>query len=211
MNAQHRRLIGLVNARSRSVLTAALFLLCWEAVALAGPHGIGTGDKNEKFQHDRKAILAMAGNYHVSFNFRETVSFVEGYTLKAPYEPDGYEIVRVIRDDGGLISLQHILVAGGIWGDQVPIKHWRQDWRYEPEHIFEYAGRNVWRTRQLDEAERRGKWRSLSSRSMIARAMSRSPSGHTSTESPPGPHRRHGGPFPGAKRASAMTMMCWCP
>ncbi|HJU06279.1 MAG TPA: DUF6607 family protein [Nitrospiraceae bacterium] len=116
MNAQHRRLIGLVNARSRSVLTAALFLLCWEAVALAGPHGIGTGDKNEKFQHDRKAILAMAGNYHVSFNFRETVSFVEGYTLKAPYEPDGYEIVRVIRDDGGLISLQHILVAGGIWG-----------------------------------------------------------------------------------------------
>lgn len=158
MNARYHQSTCKMNIGSRCVLTAAAFMLCWGAVALAEPHGIGTGDENEPFQRDRKAILAMAGNYHVNFSFRETVSFVEGYTLRAPYEPDGHEIVRVIRDDGNVISLQHILVVRGIWEDHMPIKHWRQEWRYEPTQIFEYVGHNVWRTRQLDETERHGKW-----------------------------------------------------
>ncbi|MCA9500453.1 MAG: hypothetical protein MRJ67_13405 [Nitrospirales bacterium] len=116
-----------------------------------------TGD----FQKDRNAILAMAGNYRVTFDFEETVAFVKGYELKKPYEAKGYEIVRVIRDDGNMISLQHILVVDGIWEDQMPIKHWRQDWIYEPKEIFEYVGRHVWHTRQLAEAERRGNWAQL--------------------------------------------------
>ena len=34
------------------------------------------------FKKDRQAILAMAGNYHVTFDFIETVAFEEGYELK---------------------------------------------------------------------------------------------------------------------------------
>jgi hypothetical protein len=136
-------------------------MLSLGAIVPAGVHGKDTADDNEKFQRDRKAILAMAGNYHVNFSFRETVSFVDGYKLREPYEPDGYEIVRVIRDHGDVISLQHILVGRGMWEDQIPIKLWRQDWTYEPTHIFEYVGHSVWRTRELDEAERRGKWAQL--------------------------------------------------
>jgi hypothetical protein len=67
----------------------------------------------------------------------------------------------VIRDDGNFISLQHILVVDGIFEDQMPIKHWRQDWIYQPKRIFEYMGRDDWRTRSVDETERRGKWAQL--------------------------------------------------
>ncbi len=103
----------------------------------------------------------MAGNYHVTFSFRETVSFLDGYELKEPYTSQGHETVRVIRDDGDFISLQHILVVDGIWEDHMPIKHWRQDWVYEPKQIFEYVGRHVWRTRPVDAVEGRGKWAQL--------------------------------------------------
>ena len=134
-----------------------VLMLCWQAVVPTGSGATVRAD-DERFQRDRKAILAMAGTYHVTFSFRETVSFVEGYRLKEPYETDGYETVRVIRDDGDVISLQHILVVKGVWDDAMPIKHWRQDWRYEPEKIFEFLGRQTWRTRELNEAERQGKW-----------------------------------------------------
>lgn len=138
-----------------------IVLLGSSSSALADTPGRGTAQKSHKFQRDRQAILAMAGNFRVTFDFRETVSFVEGYQLKQPYEAEGHEIVRVIRDDGDVISPQHILVVDGIWEDHMPIKHWRQDWIYEPTDIFEYIGHQVWRTYRLDEAERRGNWAQL--------------------------------------------------
>jgi hypothetical protein len=151
----YHRLNDATGVRWRLTSVVILLMLCWPAAA--GADATGRAD-DERFQRDRKAILAMAGNYHVTFSFRETVSFVEGYRLKVPYETDGYETVRVIRDDGEVISLQHILVVKGVWDDAMPVKHWRQDWRYEPEQIFEYLGRQTWRTRELDETERHGKW-----------------------------------------------------
>ncbi len=126
------------------------------AVSSDDHSGAGGGPN---FDKDRAAILAMAGNYKVSFNFTETVSFVEGYELKKPYLTGGDEVVRVIADTGEFISLQHILVVGG--DDKMPIKHWRQDWVYEPSHIFEYVGNNKWQRRALSLSERRGKWGQL--------------------------------------------------
>ncbi|MEQ8178783.1 MAG: hypothetical protein RIC52_17615 [Amphiplicatus sp.] len=108
------------------------------------------------FESDRKAILAMAGDYRVRFDFIETVALAEDYELKEQKISGAYEIVRVIADDGEFISLQHILVVGG--EDKFPIKHWRQDWVYEPAHIFEFAGANAWEKRALSPAERKGKW-----------------------------------------------------
>lgn len=139
------------------VLKAILLMCLWTSLADAASLG-RKADEDEKFQRDRQAILALAGNYHVQFSFRETVSFAKEYRLAAPYEPDGYEIVRVIHDDGTLISLQHILVGNDLWGEPGPTKHWRQDWIYEPEQLFEYVGHDTWRTRRLDDTERRGKW-----------------------------------------------------
>src|SRR5690554_6171483 len=83
-----------------------------------------------RFEQDRQAILAQAGDYRVRFDMRETVAFQPGYEPLEPKRSGGHEIVRVIQDDGRFISLQHTLVMEH--GGQVHvIKHWRQDWTYE--------------------------------------------------------------------------------
>ena len=147
-----------------SRMTALLFAA---AIALAALSGCATKpgssaaqsagvESGRQFQQDRNAILAMAGDYRVTFDFIETVSFDEDYELKKRKLSGGNEIVRVIADDGDFISLQHILVVGG--EEKFPVKHWRQDWRYEPASVLVFVGGNAWEQRQLSAAEAKGKW-----------------------------------------------------
>ena len=142
----------------RTLRFLALFMGLALAACANAPH-TGTTAGAGSLEQDREAILAMAGNYKVTFDFTETVPFVDGYELKKPYITGGDEVVRVIADDGTFISLQHILVVGG--DDKFPVKHWRQDWIYEPAFVFEFVGQNKWRKRVLSNAERRGKWAQL--------------------------------------------------
>lgn len=108
------------------------------------------------FERDRQAILAMAGDYSVTFDFRETVPLQEGYKVKEAYVTHAQEIVRVIEDRGDFISMQHILLVGG--ERKVPIKHWRQDWQYEPTSITRYVGGNSWDNEALEADDVRGQW-----------------------------------------------------
>ena len=135
----------------------ALFLLggCVTAAEVAEAP-VAAEASQAKFDKDRQAILAMAGNFRVTFDFIETVAFVDGYALKDRKLSAGDEIVRIIEDRGDYISLQHILVVGG--EEKFPVKHWRQDWRYEPENVLVYAGGNAWKKRAASPAERKGKW-----------------------------------------------------
>lgn len=139
---------GCVGTTTAAKAGAAPFL----ATAVATP-----ADEAARFEQDRRAILAMTGDYRVRFDFTETVSFDPAYTIKEPKRSGGYEVVRVIEDRGDFISLQHILVAGDD-EEAFPIKHWRQDWRYEPASVLIFAGGNAWERRELSEAERKGKW-----------------------------------------------------
>lgn len=111
------------------------------------------------FDKDRAAILAMAGDYKVSFDFQETVSFMPGYEKKDRYVTGAHEMVRVIKDTGDFISMQHILVVGGQGKmPEMAIKHWRQDWIYEPTEIMDFVGANTWQKRQVATTESTGKW-----------------------------------------------------
>jgi len=138
-------------------LCAAILLL----IGCASDPGtqVTANTKASQFNKDREAILAMAGNYQVTFDFRETVALADGYELKDPKTSTGNEVVRVLTDDGDVISLQHVLVAGG--PKPFAIKHWRQDWFYEPDRIFEYVGDNTWRAREISEVDSRGSWAQL--------------------------------------------------
>ncbi|MEM6413481.1 MAG: DUF6607 family protein [Pseudomonadota bacterium] len=113
--------------------------------------------KQSKYERDRAAILSMAGSYSVVFNFEETVSFAEGYELKDPYRSGADEMVMVIKDEGDFISLQHILVVGPD-DEKMPIKHWRQDWRFEPDEVLTFIGGNAWAMKGIKRRERRGQW-----------------------------------------------------
>lgn len=108
-------------------------------------------------EKDRQSILAMAGNYKVRFDMRETVSLQPGYEPLGPKLSGGYEAVRVVEDRGDFISLQHILVVEDD-GKPAIVKHWRQDWAYEPAKVLAYETANRWRLETRDAAARRGAW-----------------------------------------------------
>ena len=115
------------------------------------------------YERDRRAILAMAGTYRVSFDFLEVVPFVTQEKPNAPYQSWGTEKIYVDGDDGKNISLVHILEMRivqkeGSISEPMVTKHWRQDWQYEPTHVVEYRGRDRWQRRKLGAAEAKGTW-----------------------------------------------------
>jgi len=156
------------------LLASAALALCMSACATAGTASLTNASAGmappqatapaipdaadaAKFQRDRQSILAMAGDYRVRFNFIETLSFREDYVVAPPKNSGAREVVRVIEDRGDFISLQHILVATH-GGETFPIKHWRQDWQYEPERVLVFIGANAWEWRDIPPADRKGKW-----------------------------------------------------
>lgn len=115
------------------------------------------------FERDRRAILAMAGSYRVTFDFLEVTPFSADAKRDRPYQSWGTERVYVDRDDGRLISLSHILAMrivqkDGSLSEPLVTKHWRQDWRYEPSELVEYRGREQWARRVLQQKDVAGQW-----------------------------------------------------
>ena len=129
---------------------------------LVGGLGASAGELPSAPERDRRAILAMAGEYQVAFHFRETLALRPGYELKPPYDETATEFVSVIEDTGRSITLQHILVLHDATEDDASaarvVKHWRQQWRYEPESTWAYIGNRAWTHRALSESERAGAW-----------------------------------------------------
>lgn len=109
------------------------------------------------FQADRSDILNMAGNYKVRFDMRESTPWRADYTPIDAKISGGHESVRVIEDTGRKIVLQHLLVVSHEGKDHV-IKHWRQDWEYEPAKVLVYSGKGAWVWEDVPERMRAGRW-----------------------------------------------------
>jgi hypothetical protein len=117
----------------------------------------------DKFERDRRAILAMAGPYRVGFDFLEVVRYDPTLKPDAPYQSWGTEFVFVAEEREDFIALQHILVMrvqqqDGVVGEPMVVRHWRQEWRHEPENLLVYEGANTWALRELPPERRRGAW-----------------------------------------------------
>jgi hypothetical protein len=115
------------------------------------------------FERDRRAILAMAGDYRVTFDFLEVETFPPQTPRDKPYQSWGTEHVYVDADSGKSISLVHILNMriiqdDGTVSEPMVTKHWRQTWQYEPNDIVEYKGRDRWERRKLAAADSSGQW-----------------------------------------------------
>ena len=127
--------------------------------AFTGLQAAGLDDR----ERDRRAILAMAGDYRTSFDFIETIGFTEGYQPRAPYQSWGTERVYVVTNEPEFVSLQHIIVMhfvddDGFESDAMVVKHWRQDWQYEDAEVHAFQGRGAFVRRALDPANRKGAW-----------------------------------------------------
>ncbi|MEI9938718.1 MAG: DUF6607 family protein [Pseudomonadota bacterium] len=102
---------------------------------------------------DQRSILAMAGSYHVTFDFEETQVLTAGYQKHTPLHTGATELVIVLENSPGHVSLQHLLVIG----DSVT-KHWRQDWAFEDREMLEFQGKNRWSKRTLSADDARCNW-----------------------------------------------------
>lgn len=114
-------------------------------------------------ERDRRAILGMSGTYRVTFDFLEIASFAPDAQPRAPYQSWGTEKVYVDRNEPDFVSLVHILEmrvmqTDGKISDPMVIKHWRQDWSYEPGHLVEHVGRDRWERRAVAASESTGAW-----------------------------------------------------
>ena len=116
-----------------------------------------------ELERDRRAILAMAGPYRVSFDFLEIVRFDPRLKQDAPYQSWGTEYVFLAEDRREFIALQHVLVMrmlleSGKVSEPMVVRHWRQEWRYQPETLLAYEGRDTWALRAVPDGSRRGAW-----------------------------------------------------
>lgn len=109
------------------------------------------------FDCDRRSILGMVGEFRVTFAFDETLALKPGYTPKPAQRSGGDEFVFVVEDRGDFIALQHILVAGS-GKDTMVIKHWRQDWQYEPKEVLTFRGKNHFELTAVAADQARGAW-----------------------------------------------------
>ncbi|WP_443969976.1 DUF6607 family protein [Sphingobium sp. CR28] len=141
-----------------SLMIAASVLATTPAIADGPVKPRSAEAETSSFTADRADILAMAGDYKVTFDMRETTPWRSDYTPIPAKISGGYESVRVIEDTGRHIVLQHLLVVKDENGKTFVIKHWRQDWTYEPETVLVYAGKGRWNQEAVPQTMRGGRW-----------------------------------------------------
>jgi len=111
-------------------------------------------------ERDRRAILAMAGPYRVTFDFLEVVRLDPTLKPDAPYQSWATEYVFVAEDRPDFIALQHILLLRIAGKESEPLvqRHWRQEWRYEDRELVTYRGHETWARERLRPNVVRGAW-----------------------------------------------------
>ena len=107
---------------------------------------------------DHASILAMAGTFKVTFDMRETIAFTPDYKLYPAKLSGGHEVVRVIADRPDFVSLQHLLVVETEDKKVMVIKHWRQDWAWQPRTVLTYVSKGKWTLSPVAEGDRKGAW-----------------------------------------------------
>ena len=99
-----------------------------------------------------KAIHSMTGCFEVTFQYKEIEAFQDGYILAAPKKSSVIEWITATNSSDGHISLQHVLVTGPM------IRHWRQEWAYEPRELFSYVDVDKWERQLLFPSQVAGNW-----------------------------------------------------
>ena len=113
----------------------------------------------EKQKMDADAIKKMCGCFEVTFNFAETFN----YSKDSLYKPSetkvekALEYAGLIKDEGGKISIQHLLQVGNP-SDPMVVKHWRQDWLFENTDLYTYNSDNVWDFKKETPEAVSGQW-----------------------------------------------------
>jgi hypothetical protein len=105
--------------------------------------------------NERNAIKSLCGCFDVTFEYAETFARDTAYRqLAKPYRVNATEYVTVEEETPTKIVLQHLLVIN----DSTVIKHWRQDWEYQPARLFTFEGNRSWSIFPVQAKETVGQW-----------------------------------------------------
>lgn len=104
---------------------------------------------------ERAAIKSMCGCFEVKFEYAETFAHDTSYhTLAKPYRASALEFITLESETPTELVLQHLLVIN----DSTVIKHWRQDWEFQPSQLFDFEGDRTWTASATKPADVRGQW-----------------------------------------------------
>ncbi len=112
------------------------------------------GNAQNKKEQDQNAIKDMCGCYEIKFKYAETFSPDIAYEKAYDYRASALEWAELVTDKDDKITIQHLLVVN----DTMVIKHWRQDWEFQNQNIFNYEAKNIWSVNELPEEKVRGQW-----------------------------------------------------
>ena len=110
---------------------------------------------NAQKKQDIEAIKEMCGCFEIDFKFSETFQYSNdsNYSKSKNYNAKALEYAKLIKDEKGHISIQHLLVMG----DYI-IKHWRQDWIFQNKDFLKYDGNNTWKYISKTKKDVKGQW-----------------------------------------------------
>lgn len=107
---------------------------------------------DQKSAHD--LITSMKGCYEVTFHFIETGTTDPTYPIHSKeYNETALEWIELDLDQANEVHLQHILVT-----NSGALKHWRQEWQYEPTTALQYQASFTWDALNFTAKETAGKW-----------------------------------------------------
>lgn len=127
-------------------------LLASSIISVANAANFNVNDA--KYKEDKATILQMAGCYTVQFKFSETFAPDTAYKYHNKKFESAQELVIPIANSDSLISFQHLLIVG----EGMVVKHWRQDWIYQNQHLYNYEGDNIWESHNYTPEQVKGTW-----------------------------------------------------
>ena len=103
-------------------------------------------------EKDIESIKNLCGCFEVDFKYKETFSHKKNYIVNDAYETSALEWVSYEPQIDGTIKLQHILIIDS----SMIIKHWREDWLYENNDIYQYDKNYKWKKTTLSPEKTKG-------------------------------------------------------
>lgn len=113
-----------------------------------------SGNLFSQQSEDVEAIKAMCGCFEITFDYSETFSPDTSYEFFENYHAEALEWAELINDDPNELQIQHILVVG----EDYTVKHWRQDWVYQPSNVMQYEMDSKWKFNPIQPKKSEGVW-----------------------------------------------------
>jgi hypothetical protein len=128
-----------------------------------------SANAQETFDQEKKAIEAMAGCFHVDYNFTEVESLQPDYKIDdRVYDVNKNKTVNEwiypIHVSPTHVRLQHVLfstdengkIEAGEDGKPFYMRHQAEDWEYQPDYLYDFTSPAHWSPVALDAGS--GKW-----------------------------------------------------